>query len=102
MVRNGAVISLAHWEMDRYLHSHNVASPTNVRNYEVSGFTNFSKKSKTEVLKEVKSVICKELTKFGLDSRHQICMNYFQHPTSLLPSLPYLQMISTTLHRVLR
>ena len=42
--------------MDRYLNSHNVASPTNVRNYEVSGFTNYRKKSKKEDLKQVKSV----------------------------------------------
>ena len=47
--------------MDRYLNSHNVASPTNVRNYEVSGFTNYRKKSKTGVLKQVKSVICQKL-----------------------------------------
>ena len=49
--------------MDRYLNSHNVASPTNVRNYEVSGFTNYRKKSKKEDLKQVKSVICQKLTK---------------------------------------
>ena len=48
VIRNGAEISLVHWEMDRYLNSHNVASPTNVRNYEVSGFTNYRKKSKKE------------------------------------------------------
>ena len=63
VVRNGAEISLVHWEMDRYLNSHNVASPTNVRNYEVSGFTNYRKKSKKEDLKQVKSVICQKLTK---------------------------------------
>ena len=53
VVSNGAKISLLHWRMDRFLNSHNVASPTNIRNYEVSGFTNFRKKSKTKVLKEV-------------------------------------------------
>ena len=53
IVKNGAKISLVHWKMDRFLNSHNVASPTNIRNYEVSGFSNFRKKSKMEVFKEV-------------------------------------------------
>ena len=39
--------------MDRYLNSHNVASLSDIRNYEVSGFTNFNNKSKTEVYNEV-------------------------------------------------
>ena len=55
MVNNGAKISLAHWEMDRFLNSHNVASHSNSRNYEVSGFSNLRKKSKKEFFKEVKS-----------------------------------------------
>ena len=53
VVSNGAKISLSHWKMERFLNSHNVASPTNTRNYEVSGFSNFRKKSKTKVFKEV-------------------------------------------------
>ena len=50
---NGAKISLSHWKMDRFLNSHNVASPTNIRNYEVSGYSNF-RKSKAKVFKEVR------------------------------------------------
>ena len=53
VLKNGAEISLVHWKMDRYLNSHNVASLSDIRNYEVSGFTNFNNKSKTEVYNEV-------------------------------------------------
>ena len=53
VINNGAKISLVHWKMDRFLNSHNVASPTEIRNSEVSGFSNFRKKSKTKVLNEV-------------------------------------------------
>ena len=56
--------------MDRFLNSHNVASHSNSRNYEVSGFSNLRKKSKKEYFKEVKSegdfVDLSEIDNFGL------------------------------------
>ena len=66
VINNGAKISLVHWKMDRFLNSHNVASTTDIRNSEVSGFSNFRKKSKTKVLNEVTCFFELDIDKVGL------------------------------------
>ena len=70
ILENGATISLAHWKMDRYLKSHDVASPTDSSKYEVAGFSNNTKRNKTEVLKEVNFLNFSEIDEVGLVIQH--------------------------------
>ena len=56
VLTNGSRFSLKHWEEKRKLVSQNVASPTSVRKYEVSGLINMRKLSKQEISSQVKLI----------------------------------------------
>ena len=56
LLRNGSTFFLINWKAIRYLNSHNVASASSKRNYEVSGFANYQTKRKSQVYSGVRHV----------------------------------------------